>query len=213
MTLWIIGGGGQARAAAECAAACGIPLAGLIIPADETALWFQGTRCDEATFLAQAQPTTVHVAIGDNHIRRIVVERVTGTKKAVQLASLIHPAATVASSADVGAGVLVLAASVVNAFARIGRGVTLYSGAVVEHDCTIDDFASLAPRAALGGGVSIGAGAHIGVGASVAHALKIGANSVIGTGAAVVGDIPANSVAYGVPARVLRSRQSGERYL
>jgi sugar O-acyltransferase (sialic acid O-acetyltransferase NeuD family) len=213
MTLWIIGGGGQARAAAETASACGIALAGLVIPEGERADWFEGARLDEAAFLARTGADAIHVAIGDNHTRSLVSERLGGTSKTVHITSLIHPAATVATSAKIGAGTLVLAGCVVNAFARIGQGVTLYSGVVVEHDCTLGDYASLAPRAALGGGVAIGAGTHIGVGASVSHRVSIGANSVIGTGAAVVGDLPAGIIAYGVPARVMRTRALGESCL
>jgi UDP-N-acetylbacillosamine N-acetyltransferase len=213
MTLWIIGGGGQARAAVEVATACGISLAGLVIPESEPAEWFQGARIDEAAFLARAGADDIHVAIGDNHIRRMVSERFTGTAKTVQIKSLIHPAATVASSATVKVGALVLAGCAINASAHIGQGVTLYSGAVVEHDCTLGDFASLAPRAALGGGVTIGAGTHIGVGANVSHRISIGANTVIGTGAAVVGDLPGGIVAYGVPARIRRTREPGDKYL
>jgi UDP-N-acetylbacillosamine N-acetyltransferase len=212
-SCWIVGGGGQARSAVDAAQACGIKITGLIIPGSETASWFKGARLDEAAFLARPSLENVHVAIGDNHTRRVVSERFTATAKTVHLVSLIHPATTVSPTARIGVGALVLAGCVVNAYASVGLGATLYSGAVVEHDCTLGDYASMAPRAALGGGVSIGAGTHIGVGASVAHRITIGAGTVIGAGSAVVRDMAGGVVAYGVPARIIRTRLPGEAYL
>jgi maltose O-acetyltransferase len=47
--------------------------------------------------------------------------------------------------------------------------------------------------------------AHIGTGAIIIPGTKIGAHSIIGAGAVVLRDIPANVVAVGNPARVIRS--------
>jgi acetyltransferase-like isoleucine patch superfamily enzyme len=54
--------------------------------------------------------------------------------------------------------------------------------------------------------VQIGEGSDIGVGALILPGVVIGAGVQIGAGAVVTGNIPAYSVAYGVPARVMRSR-------
>lgn len=53
--------------------------------------------------------------------------------------------------------------------------------------------------------VYIGKNVFIGTGARIGKGVTIGDNSVIGAGAVVVRDIPANAVAAGNPARVLRS--------
>jgi acetyltransferase-like isoleucine patch superfamily enzyme len=49
--------------------------------------------------------------------------------------------------------------------------------------------------------------------AAVIHGRAIGVHTVIGAGATVVKDIPDYVVAYGTPARVVRPRRAGERYL
>lgn len=56
--------------------------------------------------------------------------------------------------------------------------------------------------------VRIGAWADIGTGAVILPGVTIGQGSIIGAGAVVTGDIPPFSIAAGVPARVIRSRQS-----
>jgi lipopolysaccharide O-acetyltransferase len=59
--------------------------------------------------------------------------------------------------------------------------------------------------------VHIGDNVWIGEGASVLSGVTIGAGSIIGAGAVVTQDIPADSIAVGVPARVVRrfDRSSG----
>ena len=53
--------------------------------------------------------------------------------------------------------------------------------------------------------VKIADNCWIGAGAVICPGVTIGENSVIGAGSVVTGDIPANTVAYGVPCRVIRS--------
>lgn len=54
------------------------------------------------------------------------------------------------------------------------------------------------------GPVTIGENVYIGCGVTVLHGVTIGKNSMIGAGAIVVNDIPANSIAIGMPAKVIR---------
>ena len=60
-------------------------------------------------------------------------------------------------------------------------------------------------RAAISAPVFIGDNVFLGANAIVLKGVKIGNNSVVGAGAVVSKDIPANCVAAGNPARVLRS--------
>lgn len=55
------------------------------------------------------------------------------------------------------------------------------------------------------GRVVIGDNCHIGLNALIMPGVTIGANCIIGAGAVVTHDIPENSVAVGVPARVIES--------
>jgi acetyltransferase-like isoleucine patch superfamily enzyme len=56
--------------------------------------------------------------------------------------------------------------------------------------------------------VVVGSNVWIGYGACILRGAKVGDNSVIGTSAVVTGEVPANAVAGGVPARVIRMREA-----
>jgi len=60
------------------------------------------------------------------------------------------------------------------------------------------------------GGIQVGASAWIGAGVVVVDGVRIGDKAVVGAGAVVLKDLDADSVAGGVPARVLRTRAPGE---
>jgi acetyltransferase-like isoleucine patch superfamily enzyme len=59
--------------------------------------------------------------------------------------------------------------------------------------------------------VSIGHNVWIGYGACFLRGVTVGDNAVVGTTSVVTGDVPANAVAAGVPARVLRMRETPRR--
>jgi acetyltransferase-like isoleucine patch superfamily enzyme len=56
--------------------------------------------------------------------------------------------------------------------------------------------------------VEVGSNVWIGYGACVLRGTRVGDNSVIGTNSVVTKDVPANAVAGGVPAKVLRMRDA-----
>lgn len=55
------------------------------------------------------------------------------------------------------------------------------------------------------GTIEVGNNVHIGTGATIMPGVKIGNNCVIGLGAVVTRNVPDNSVAVGIPARVIES--------
>jgi UDP-perosamine 4-acetyltransferase len=91
--------------------------------------------------------------------------------------------------------------------AVVGRQALINTGAVVEHDCRIEEGASLGPGAVTGGRVTVGRGAFIGAGATLAPRITIGAEAMIGAGAVVTRDVGPGMLAYGVPAREMRPVQ------
>ncbi len=131
------------------------------------------------------------VAIGNNPARIAMGDWLAAHGFA--LASVVHPAAVVTSSARIGAGTLIMPGVVVNADACIGGNVILNSGAIVEHDCTVGDGAHVAPGAVLCGGVSVGAGTLVGAGAVVLPGVRIGAGLLVKAGAVVARDMGGNA--------------------
>ncbi len=135
--------------------------------------------------------------------RRRVFERLREAE--FELPAIVHPAASVSSRAEAGAGVQILALAAVNVGAEIGDGAIVNTGAIVEHDCRIGAHAHVAPGARLAGLVTVGAGAHIGIGAVVIEGVRIGTGALVGAGAVVIRDVEDGARVGGVPAGPLRT--------
>lgn len=153
------------------------------------------------------------VAIGDNSLRRRVTSKVLALAPGLSLAVVVHPSAVISRDAGLGAGTVVVAGAVVNTGVRIGRGAIVNTGALVDHDCQIGDYTSIGPGATLGGGVRVGEQSVVAIGATILHGRSIGSHAVVGAGALVTRDCPGYCVAYGTPARVIRSRTPDEPYM
>lgn len=153
------------------------------------------------------------VAIGDNWTRARVAGELARLVPGLPFVAAAHPGARLARGASVGPGAVVMAGAVLNSDCRVGAHCIVNTGASLDHDGDMGDFSSLAPGAAVGGNVRIGAYSAVSIGACVAHGVRVGEHTVVGAGAVVLADLPDRCVAYGAPARVIRDRQPGERYL
>jgi sugar O-acyltransferase (sialic acid O-acetyltransferase NeuD family) len=140
---------------------------------------------------------------GDYFCKKRIVRRL-GLQDG-RYATLVHPAASIAGSVEVGCGSVLLAATVATAAVRIGAHVTVMPGVVLTHDNMVDSYATLAAGVRLAGRVRVGEGAYVGAGALVGADVTIGAWALVGMGAVVVRDVPAGEVWAGVPARRLRA--------
>lgn len=146
----------------------------------------------------------VHVAIGDNRVRQQLYGR--GRDAGIVLVSVVHPAATVATQAEMGEGCFIAARAIIAPCASLGAGVIANHGCIVDHDCVVGDWCHIGPGVILGGGVHVGHGCLIGSGAVILPGRSIGAGTTVGAGAVVTRDLGPRIVAYGVPARVRGTR-------
>jgi sugar O-acyltransferase (sialic acid O-acetyltransferase NeuD family) len=123
--------------------------------------------------------------------------------------SLIHPSAILSEFVTVGEGVVVTAGNVLTTQVRVEDFAMLNLSCTVGHDSIVGAYSSIAPGTNLSGNVRVGEGAEIGTGAKVVPGVTIGGWSVVGAGAVVVSDLPSNSTAVGIPARVIKTREVG----
>ena len=122
-----------------------------------------------------------------------------------RLATVMHPGAIISPDASIGEGSFVAAGAVVSAGARVGENVIVNTSSSVDHDCILEDGVHICPGVHLAGDVSVGRGSWIGIGSTVREKIRIGRGVTVGAGSVVVKDLPDLVVAFGVPARVVRS--------
>mgnify|MGYP003384914776 CR=1 FL=1 len=184
-------------------------------PAGTTLFGYEvvGSVSEVAQLAARHQADGVLVAIGDNYIRSQLAARLKSLAPQLSFITAVHPSAQIARGVTLGGGSVVMAGVVINSDSVIGEGCILNTNSSVDHDNRLGSFSSLAPRVATGGNVSLGDGSAIGIGAVILHGRKIGQDAVVGAGSVVTRDVPDLAVAYGVPAKVVRTRTVGEKYL
>lgn len=155
----------------------------------------------------------VIVAIGDNFVRSKVSSFIKELCPNIKFVCAIHPDTSIAKSVKIGDGSVVVAGVVVNSNALIGEFCILNTSSSLGHDAELADFSSIAPGVRVAGGCKIGRLTSIGIGAIVIEKVNIGADTLIGASATVMENIGSMVVAYGTPAKIVRSRKSGESYL
>jgi len=145
------------------------------------------------------------VAIGGRRGRDRLVIQGLFRARGMRLMPVVHPAASVCATAQLGAGTQVLAQAVVAADVRLGEACIVNHKASIDHECLLGDGVHVAPGATLCGCIRIGDNVMVGAGSVVLPNLVIGADAMIGAGAVVTKDVPVGAVIVGNPGRQLSS--------
>ena len=141
------------------------------------------------------------IGIGSPEVRRRFDELAAGS--GCEATTLIHPQATVASDLLAAPGLVMAAGSRITTNVTVGRHVHLNLNATLSHDCEVGSYSLLNPGAHVNGEVVLGESVVVGSGAFVREGSRVGAGTVIGAGAVVITDLPPDSTAVGVPAKVI----------
>ena len=118
--------------------------------------------------------------------------------------TLVHPAATVASTARLKPGVVVFPHAAIGSYAQVDNHVLVLPNAVVSHDVAVGAHTCIASGVCISSGVKIGVSCYLGTGSSLIGSIRVGDRSLIGMGSVVLHDVPGESVVVGSPAKFLR---------
>jgi sugar O-acyltransferase (sialic acid O-acetyltransferase NeuD family) len=160
-------------------------------------------------FERRAENLLVICGVGSNRTRRRFVEK--ARSLGLRHATLIHPTVRKSRFVEVGEGSVICADTVLTTQIRIGAHVNLNLRSTVCHDSVVEDFCNLSPGVHISGSVHLEEGVDVGTGAVVLPGKRVGRGSILGAGAVLTADVPPNSVAVGVPARVVRTLGDDEQ--
>jgi sugar O-acyltransferase (sialic acid O-acetyltransferase NeuD family) len=153
------------------------------------------------------------ISIGDNWSRFYVYNKIIEQIPNFEFFNAIHPSVPIGRDVKLGKGIVAMPGCIFMPKAVIGDFTVFLTGAQVEHDCVVGDFASISAGSVTGGFVKIGKFSAITLGVTILDRVEIGQNTVVGSGALVVKSLPDNVLAYGNPAKIIRERKEGDKFL
>lgn len=190
--LLIIGAGGHASVIAEIIKIRQLLVLGVVALNEQPIKGYEEFPClgnDDS--IRNYDPASVRliIAIGTTSVESNAQREALYQKYKMlgyQFATLIHPAAVVASTALIQEGAQIMAGAIIQSNSSIGHNTIINTRASIDHDCQIGHSVHIAPGATLSGNVIVGDQAFIGVGATVIQGRKIGDNMMIRAGGLVV---------------------------
>jgi len=204
--IFVISAGGHGQVVLDCAREAGFEVLGFLDD-DKNLIGkdIQGVRVIGPSNYAKEIEYSVVVAIGDNHKRKLVVERL--ALKEDKYATIIHPKAIIGSDVRILSGSMILGGVVINTSTVIGKHTIINTSSSIDHHNEIGDFVHIAPGVHTGGFVNIGNQTFVGIGATIINNITIGSDVIIGAGSVVIKDIPDRVTVVGVPGRIIKRRQ------
>lgn len=139
------------------------------------------------------------VAIGNNDTREKLQEKL--IKEGLEIATLIHPNAEIASEVEIGIGTAIMAGVVINPSTKIGKGCIINTSSSIDHDNIIEDYVHISPGVNLAGTVYVGKGSWLGIGSVVNNNINICSKTIIGAGSVLINNTYSGGVYLGVPAK------------
>ena len=201
--LIIAGASGQGEVLFDCAMEMGLVVEAFI---DPKALNFRNKysrpvyrKIDE---IKNKKAYDYLIAIGDSTRRQFVFEKYRVILPIDNFPSMIHPTANISATATVEPASIILRNTIIEPNVMISTGSLVNNGSIISHGVQLGEFSSVGPSATIAGNAVIGKNTIVGMGSNVIQNCKIGSNVVIGAGSTVIGNIPDNTIAYGVPAKL-----------
>ncbi|MEF9946664.1 MAG: acetyltransferase [Lachnospiraceae bacterium] len=157
------------------------------------------------SFCAMYPPESAQfiLANGEPNLLQLLFQQISSA--GYKLQTLVHPIIRIPHSCYLGQGVVVQANVFISSNATLADGVYLNVNCAIGHNVKIGRFSNISMGCMIAGGVQIGDYTYIGAGTLVREDCIIGSHCIIGMGSMVLSNIPDHCLAYGNPARVIRT--------
>ena len=209
--IYVLGIGGSTPVFIDIAEACGYRIVGLYHYNDDRTgekdhgYPILGSFAD--LYLSDIRGKRFLLSQGDMKLREEVTNKIKQLGGIVP--TLIHPTAILSKYANIShEGVVIGANCIVQADSVIKSNAVLWDMALVCHQTIIGNYCFVGPKALVGAHIEVQDFAFIGQDALLVSGKvgTMGANSLLGAGAVLTKELPANVVAVGNPARVIKER-------
>ncbi|TAA72864.1 NeuD/PglB/VioB family sugar acetyltransferase [Planococcus salinarum] len=145
------------------------------------------------------------VAIGNNEVRYNIMSKINELEGITP--TLIHPAAFVSPSAEIGKGVYIQANAYLWTKVKIDDYCIISPGVVIAHHTSIGKACLISTLTGVGASIKIGEKVFIGMGCMIVTGISyIVESSIIGAGAVVINNIHRSGTYIGVPAKNVKQR-------
>lgn len=144
----------------------------------------------------------VVIGISSPIVRDSIVKKLASIK--LTYPNFISKNVWLSKNVSLGKGVILYPGVSINYGTVINDFVIMNMNCAIGHDCTIEEYASLAPGVNLGGFTKIEQGASLGIGVSTKQNIKVGRLAVVGGQSMLIRDIAPESIVAGVPGTVIK---------
>lgn len=142
------------------------------------------------------------ISIGNNRVRDNLYNKI--SRMNFLPINVISKHAVISKFAKLGKGLIINAGVNIHPDVYIHDNTIIGMNATISHDVVIEESVHISPGVHLTGSVYIETGVDVGSGAVVIPGVRIEQNSIIGAGAVVTKNIRNNSLAVGVPAKIIK---------
>jgi len=151
------------------------------------------------------QPLSIALGIGVPAVKKKIVKKI--SNPLITYPNLIHPSVQIGFPyVTLGEGNIICGNNILTVNIDLGDFVTLNLGCTVGHDTKIGDYSAFMPGCDIAGEVVIQPLVYGGLGTKIINLINVGTNVTLGAGTVVVKDIPDNTLAVGVPAKVIKTK-------
>lgn len=149
----------------------------------------------------------VYCPLGDNKLRVNFLSMAQGL--GYETPNYIHPSALISPNVTIGKGVYILLGATIMPYAKIKDFVMISMSVHLAHHTVLEEGVFLSTGCNFGASIHAHKYAYCGISSTIMTGLhELGEDCLIGAGAVVIHDVPDRAVMAGVPAKVLRIKES-----
>ena len=149
----------------------------------------------------------VFVPIGSNNVRIELLQKLNDSE--FYTPSFIHPHTYIHDSVKIGKAVYILPETNIMPCTILQDYVMVSMGVNIAHHNLIEGGCFFSQGSNVGASIHIQTKAYMGISSTIMTGVKsVGKNTLIGAGAVVTKDIPDNAIVVGIPAKILRYKES-----